>query len=521
MGGFFVRSMLFLLPDLFKWGNNMSTIELKKLTFGFGNQTQLLFDQTNLIIDTNWKLALIGRNGRGKTTLLKLIMGAYLYQGSIVHQTAFNYFPQPIKDRTQLTYFVLTEQNDIESWRIEKELNLLQADPNILWRPFDSLSGGEQTKALLALLFSDDQHYPLIDEPTNHLDQWSRQQVAKYLKAKNQGFILVSHDRSFVDEVVDHVVAIEKQQLMLYQGNFSVYEEQKAIRDNYEIEQNKKLKSEISRLKRTATEKAEWSRGRERDKYGKPNVKGSGAIFDTGAIGARAARTMKRSKTLVNHMEQRIEAKEQLLKEIETTDSLIMNVKSSYHRRLLVVENLQLVYDNQALFQPVSFQLETGQRIALQGPNGSGKSSIIHYLLGTFSGQERGSVDLAQNIPISYVRQNYEDNHGTLPEFAQEHHLVYEELLNNLHKLGLERQVFENRIEDMSMGQRKRVELAKSLATPAELFIWDEPLNYLDVFNHEQLEQVIKLVKPTMLIIEHDKTFINSIATQVIKLHGK
>ena len=198
-----------------------------------------------------------------------------------------------------------------------------------------------------------------------------------------------------------------------------------------------------------------------------------------------------------------------------------MNVKSSYHRRLLVVENLQLVYDNQALFQPVSFQLETGQRIALQGPNGSGKSSIIHYLLGTFSGQERGSVDLAQNIPISYVRQNYEDNHGTLPEFAQEHHLVYEELLNNLHKLGLERQVFENRIEDMSMGQRKRVELAKSLATPAELFIWDEPLNYLDVFNHEQLEQVIKLVKPTMLIIEHDKTFINNIATQVIKLHGK
>ena len=81
--------------------------------------------------------------------------------------------------------------------------------------------------------------------------------------------------------------------------------------------------------------------------------------------------------------------------------------------------------------------------------------------------------------------------------------------------------MFENRIEDMSMGQRKRVELAKSLATPAELFIWDEPLNYLDVFNHEQLEQVIKLVKPTMLIIEHDETFLNNVATQVIKLHGE
>ena len=520
-GGFFVRFMLFLLPDLFTGGHNMSTIELKKLTFGFGNQTQLLFNQTNLIIDTSWKLGLIGRNGRGKTTLLKLIMGEYPYQGTIIHQEAFNYFPQPIKDRTQLTYFVLTDKNDIESWRIEKELNLLQTDPSILLRPFDSLSGGEQTKALLALLFSDDQHFPLIDEPTNHLDQQARRQVAKYLKAKKQGFILVSHDRSFVDEVVDHVIAIEKQKLVLYQGNFSVYEEQKAARDNYEQEQNKKLQSEISRLKQTAAEKAEWSRGREKDKYGKPNVKGSGAIFDTGFIGARAARTMKRSKTLVDHMTQRIEEKQQLLKEIETVDSLTMSYEPSYRKRLLTVEALQLSYDNQALFQPLSFQLKQGQRIALQGPNGSGKSSIIQYLFGQFDGQATGQADLANNMQISYVRQNYEDNHGTLSEFAEEHHLSYEDLLNNLHKLGLERRVFENRIEDMSMGQRKRVELAKSLTTPAELFIWDEPLNYLDVFNHEQLERVIKLIQPTMLLVEHDETFLKHVATQVIKLHSE
>src|SRR5699024_9041227 len=116
------------------------------------------------------------------------------------------------------------------------------------------------------------------------------------------------------------------------------------------------------------------------------------------------------------------------------------------------------------------------------------------------------------------VRQNYEDNHGTLQEFSDKNHLSYQEFLNNLHKLGLERKVFQTRIEDMSMGQRKRVEIAKSLATPAELYIWDEPLNYLDVFNQEQLEEVIQLVEPTMLVVEHDAQFLENIGTKKIEL---
>lgn len=496
----------------------MSTIELKQLTFGFDNQAQSLFEKADLTIDVSWKLGLIGRNGRGKTTLLNLLRGMYPYQGTITHQVSFNYFPQSIKDASQLTYDVLNEVANVEIWQIEKELRLMQTDAAVLWRPFASLSGGEKTKVLLGLLFSDHEHFPLIDEPTNHLDQQSRKQIAQYLKNKKQGFILVSHDRAFVNEVVDHVIAIEKQQLISYQGNFATYEEQKSRRDQYELDQNKKLQTEIGRLKQTASEKAEWSRGREKEKFGNRHVEGSGAIFDRGAIGARAARTMKRSKTLVRHMESKIASKEQLLKEIETIDRLIMNYQPSYHKTLISVKNLQLAYE-QSLFEPISFQLAKGERLAIQGNNGSGKTSIIHYLLGMFAGQIAGEITMPENIRISYVRQNYEDNTGTLAEFAAEHHLSYEILLNNLHKLGVERHIFNTRIENMSMGQRKRVELAKSLATPATLFIWDEPLNYLDVFNREQLEEVIQSVQPTMLLVEHDETFLNNIATQVIKLH--
>lgn len=496
----------------------MSKIEIKNLTFGYDTQGTLLFEQANLNFDTQWKLGLIGRNGRGKTTLLNILQNRLAYSGQILHQLEFLYFPQPIKEKKQLTYYVLQEISDFEQWKIERELNLLQVDPEILWRDFETLSGGEQTKVLLALLFIDDHHSPLIDEPTNHLDIVGRKQVADYLKKKRQGFIVVSHDRSFVDEVVDHVLSIEKSQLELYQGNFSVYEEQKKIKDEFELAQNEKLKKEVSRLKKTAAEKAEWSRSKEQDKYGKASEKGSGAIYDTGFIGARAARTMKRAKTIEHRMDAQLLEKENLLKDIEYVDPLTMNYQPAHHKRILTVEDLVLSYQDQPLFQKLSFELNQGQRIALAGQNGSGKSSIIRFLLNQFEGESQGEILRPTNLKISYVRQNYEDNQGTLLEFSEEQGLNHQEFLNNLHKLGMERTVFQNRIEQMSMGQRKKIELAKSLAQPAELYIWDEPLNYLDVFNQEQLEKLIIAIKPTMLVVEHDQAFLGNIATQVISL---
>ena len=119
---------------------------------------------------------------------------------------------------------------------------------------------------------------------------------------------------------------------------------------------------------------------------------------------------------------------------------------------------------------------------------------------------------------ISYVRQHYSDNQGTLKEFAKSNHLRYDDLLNLLRKLGMARETFTVPIQDMSMGQQKKVELARSLAQPANLYIWDEPLNYLDTYNQEQLIQLIKQSRPPMLIIEHDRHFIDTIATRKINI---
>ena len=496
----------------------MSTIEIKQLSFSYDGVGLTLFEDVNLNIHTSWKLGIIGRNGRGKTTFFKLLQNKLAYQGNINHQVEFSYFPQTISDKEKMTYEIIDELNVGEIWEVERELTLLGTDTSVLWRSFSTLSGGEQTKVLLALLFAQEGSFPLIDEPTNHLDALGRIQVANYLKQKKTGFIVISHDRSFIDEICDHILAIDKNQITLSQGNYSTYQFQKTRQDESEHEQNEKLKKEVDRLKQTAHKKAEWSQSREGDKYGKSTVKNSGAIGDTGFIGARAARVMKKSKNLLNRMDKEIEEKEKLLKNIEFIDPLTMNYVPTHHKSFLTLENFTLAFDEQQLFKPISFEVKPGDRIAITGANGVGKTSLIKALLNQFKGEIIGNIYRTTPETWSLVRQKYEVNKGTLKEFCLENHLDYQEFLSNIKKLGLERELFNNKIETMSMGQRKKVEMAKSLTTETPFYLWDEPLNYLDSFNYEQLEEVILENTPTMLFIEHDEMFINKIATQVIHL---
>ncbi|BAV01954.1 hypothetical protein LG21E20_07720 [Lactococcus formosensis] len=230
----------------------MSNIKINNLTFGYTDQ--LIFDNVNINIDDQWKLGLVGRNGRGKTTLLKILLGEVDVHLEIKTNKSFVYFPQTINDKDQLTLFVLQELADFEQWELERELTLMGVDLDTLWRPFNSLSGGEQTKTLLALLFLDEHNYPLIDEPTNHLDKASREKVAAYLSEK-KGYILISHDRNFLNKTTDHTLAIERADLQVYAGNFAIYEEEKRLRDLTEKAQDDKLRKEIGRLKQTAREK--------------------------------------------------------------------------------------------------------------------------------------------------------------------------------------------------------------------------------------------------------------------------
>ena len=396
-------------------------------------------------------------------------------------------------------------------WQVERELNLMAVDPAILWFPFERLSGGEQTKLLLAALFTDPAVFPLLDEPTNHLDQRSRRQLADYLAAKRQGFIVTSHDQAFLDRVIDHALVIERHQLVLERGNCSAYFAQKKRRDQQATNSNEQLRRDIKKLKAARQQRRQWAQRAEGEKK-------NNAHADKGFIGAKAAKMMKKSTTMTRRLNQTIAQKEGLMQEVERAAPLTINQQDDHHSPLLALEKVGLAFDDRQLFADLSLTVDQHEQVVICGNNGVGKSSLFSAILGEFSGNVTGKITYPVSVKISCVRQKYADHTGTLAQFARHHRLQLDQLLNTLRKLGMERASFATPIEKMSMGQQKKVELAQSLLTPAQLYLWDEPLNYLDTYNQAQLIQLIRQVRPPMLIIEHDQHFISAVATKSVTL---
>lgn len=319
----------------------MSIIQINNLSFTYDGSFDPVFENVSFQIDTDWKLGFIGRNGKGKTTFLKLLTGAYGYSGSITSSAEFEYFPFPVKDRSRMTLEILEEINPVmEQWELIRELSLLDTDAEILYRPFSTLSFGEQTKSLLAALFLKEHAFLLIDEPTNHLDGPARDKVADYLSCK-KGFILVSHDRDFLDRCVDHVLVLNRQTIEVRKGNFSSWYADKTARDSMEIRQNEHLKKDIRKLKEAARQAARWSDKVEATKTGS---RIAGLRPDRGHIGHQAAKMMKRAKSLENRKEAAVREKEGLLKDIETLDSLKLNVLEHHSRRLISLDDIAIRY---------------------------------------------------------------------------------------------------------------------------------------------------------------------------------
>jgi lincosamide and streptogramin A transport system ATP-binding/permease protein len=555
-------------------------INIQNLTFGYDGGYENVFEDVSFSIDTAWKLGFCGRNGRGKTTFLKLLMGEYEYSGTISHSEKFSYFPFKLDKKCQ----TIDVFGDCELWQIERELSKLEMDSDVLERPFETLSNGEQTKVLLAILFLKEHNFLLIDEPTNHLDTHSREIVARYLNGK-KGFILVSHDRAFLDICTDHVLSINKANIEVIAGNFSTWWEKKMRQDAFEIAENEKLAKDIKRLKASARRASEWSDKTEKGKKnrGRPD----NADVDKGFIGHKSAKMMSKSMNIQKRSEIALNEKKSLLKNIETAENLKISPVNYHAETLAVLDKISIFYGgkadwngifggkadwngiygekadwngisggkadwngisggkavcngissekaacngilggkadwnenygDKAVCTNISFDIKNGDRIALAGKNGSGKSSVLKLILGEKI-DFTGNLHIGSDLKISYVPQNSDFLCGSFKNFVQNEQIDETLFLTILRKFDFGREHFSQDMSAFSAGQKKKVLLANSLCKQANIYIWDEPLNYIDVYSRMQIENLILSHKPTLLFVEHDKVFCDKIATKVVEL---
>lgn len=499
----------------------MSLIRISNLSFSYDDGDRLIFDQVNLSLDTDWKLGLIGRNGMGKSTLLRLLAGELEHGGAISAPVRFRYFPFPVPcpERTALD-IALEASPDAEAWSMERELALMETDPALLERPFDSLSGGERAKVMLAALFLGPGNFPLIDEPTNHLDVHGRRAVSAYLH-KKRGFLLVSHDRAFLDSCIDHVMSINRADIEIQQGNYSSWKQNRDYQDAFEMGRREKLKKDMARLTEAARQAAQWSDKTEKTKFKPHDGKVSRfqqAMINRGEVGHKAAKMMRRSKNLEDRRQKAVDEAAGLLLNLETAESLKIHPLEHHARVLAEATDLGLWYEpDKPVFEGLRFRLEQGQRLAVTGRNGSGKSSLLDLL----EGRERahgGSFRRAGGIVISRVNQDLSWMKGSLAAFCRENRLDENLFRAILSRLGLGKEYWNADLRALSDGQRKKAALANSLSRQAHLYLWDEPLNFMDVLAREQLEELLLNHTPTMVFVEHDEAFVRHVATDRLEL---
>ncbi|MGI6695970.1 MAG: ribosomal protection-like ABC-F family protein [Christensenellales bacterium] len=523
----------------------MSVIQINQLSFHYEGALAPVFEDLSLRFDSAWRLGLVGRNGRGKTTLLRLLKGELQGTGQIISAVDFDLFPFPVdlsRDAESAlidslvpftrweadmadclaagTPEALTRYGELQArysardgyairGLLAREAALMGFEQESLSRPLSSFSPGERVRLTMAALFVRQNHFLLIDEPTNHLDMAGREKMAAYLAGKS-GFLVASHDRSFLCTACDHILALEKQGARLVNGNYTTYRKNKQRQDDYERAENERIQKDIRRLRASAREKAGWSDKIEASKIGH-------GVGDRGYVGAQSARMMKRALAIHGRIEKQAQQQESLLKNLEYTAKITLPLLRHKSPVLLRLEKAGFAYGKRALFERLDLVIKPGDRLALTGPNGAGKSTLLGILSGGLA-PTTGSVWRPQGLIISHLPQTSHHLSGTPREIALARGLDLTRFLMLLRKFDLPQEHFEQNSAGFSLGQKKKLLLALSLCEPAHLYLWDEPLNDIDPESREQIEDMLIEADAALVFIEHERAFVKRVATAVLAL---
>ena len=508
-----------------------------KRNFGFKN----VLDGFDLEATTGERIALIGPNGCGKTTIFKIIAGEEKLDSGMVTTRKgasiglLSQIPPKVSDDYTVRDLLLKDFQklfEVERKMRECEQKLATASPkdmdyllsaygklqdyfqnmggyeidekvskicngfkisdNMLDRAFNTLSGGEKTIVNLASLIISNPDILLVDEPTNHLDidtlEWFEQFLANY-----KGTVIISsHDRYFLDKVATKTIFVDKGKADVYHGNYTYYLQESERRALAEFEEYKNQQKQIEAMKNTVKKLREW-----------------GTQGDNPRFFRRAA-----------CIEKRLEKMEMLDRpDTKKTLPLDFEVKGRSGKDVLVVDDLGLMAGDKVLLDGAEMSVQYGEKVCLMGKNGTGKSTFIKALLDPTSDYVcQGEIKLGSQVSIGYIPQeiHFEDDNATILEVSRKSFTGSEtQLRASLAKFLFYGENVFKRVGTLSGGEKVRLKLFELIQKKANLLILDEPTNHIDIDTKEMLEEALSEYAGTLLFISHDRYFINQLAERI------
>lgn len=504
-----------------------------KLSFG----TQEIFDQISFTIQPDQTIGLVGRNGSGKSTLLKVIAGLQpLNDGSLSIQKnkKIAYMPQDVVLNSSLSILEETlsafEQLHVykqESIILEEQISLEHCPPEVIERygivqqeiadlnpalcevetkkmlhglgfgnqqfdqPVSQLSTGWKMRIILAKLLLAKADFYLFDEPTNHLDLPTKDWFMQFLKESSFGFLLVCHERYFLDAVCNQILELEHHKATRYTGNYSSYEQQK--------EHNQEL------LQRSY-------------EHQQKEIKRKQEIIDKFRAGTRAKAAQSMMKAL---------DKIERITLPPAPKDIAVNFPPlpPCSKQVVTVKNLAYGFDNKKLFSHVNFDIERGEKVAIVAPNGAGKTTLFNVLVGKYT-QETGTVIFGNNVKFALFDQDqqavlkldasiFENISNSCPTIPDQ------TIRNFLGAFLFSSDEIQKKVGVLSGGEKNRVGMVRVLLQNANVLFLDEPTNHLDIASKELLLKALKNYQGTIVFVSHDRSFVNNLATRILELSNQ
>ncbi|MFN8595741.1 MAG: ATP-binding cassette domain-containing protein [Anaerolineae bacterium] len=484
----------------------MALISLQEVSLGFGGP--LLLEQVNLQIEAGERVGLLGRNGVGKSSLLKLIDGDILPDsGTIARQQNLRvaYLPQEVpQDVTGSVADIVARglealpamcdaEHEGHEWQrqlqVQQVLSRMQLDPAA---QFDVLSAGLKRRVILARGLVRQPDLLLLDEPTNHLDIDAIDWLEDFLKRWGGTLLFVTHDRIFLQHLTTRIIELDRGRLFDWNCDYSTFIERRDARLNAEEAQN------VLFDKKLAQEEA-WIRQ---------------------GIEARRTRNEGRARALKRLREVRRERREQI-------GTVRMQIQADKRSGKLVIEaeNVGYAFDDQPVVRDFSVTIQRGDRVGIIGPNGSGKTTLLRLLIGELHPQH-GAIRHGTNLEIAYfdqLRAQLDETKSVLENVGHGRDTITingraRNVIGYLEDFLFTRDRARAPITALSGGERNRLMLARLFAQPANVVVLDEPTNDLDLETLEVLEDLLLDYSGTLLLVSHDRAFLNNLVTTTLIL---